>query len=92
MEKTVGIEEARKTLGHMVDDVRQKGDWFVLSKKGKRSAALVPLRVLELYRKTKHDLLKMIEEVHERNRSRSPEEIEKVVDEAIAAVRAKSSI
>ena len=92
MEKTISIEEARKKLGRLVDDARQKGDLFIISKKGKPAAALVPIRVMELYKESKQVFLEIIEAVHERNRNKSSDEIERLVDEAVQQTRSKTYI
>jgi len=91
MEKILSIEEARKSLGHLVDGVRMRGDFYIISKKGKPSAAIVPIEIAERHQESKKALLLMIEEVHEKNKTKRPEEIEALISEALKAVRDSKS-
>ncbi|MBE9546486.1 MAG: type II toxin-antitoxin system Phd/YefM family antitoxin [Proteobacteria bacterium] len=87
MEKTLGVEEARKNLGYLVDDVRMRGEFYIISKKGKPAAAIVPLEVARKHQESKKALLRMIEEVHEKNKGMKADEIEKLISEAVRTVR-----
>jgi antitoxin (DNA-binding transcriptional repressor) of toxin-antitoxin stability system len=42
-EKEIGVEEARKTLGSLVDDAALEGAVTYLTRRGRRYAAIVPL-------------------------------------------------
>lgn len=87
MARTISIEEARKHLGEMVEAVRLRGDSYIITRKGKPSAALVPLEILERKERARKTLLEMIEAVHARNKDRSPEEIEALIEEALRSLR-----
>lgn len=87
MEKTVTIEDARKRLGNLVDGARLKGDQYIISKKGKPAAALVPIEILLKHEEAKEALLRLIEEVHEKNKGKKAKEIESIIDEAVKWAR-----
>lgn len=87
MGKTVTIEEARKKLGDLVDGARLKGDQYIISKKGKPAAAIVPIEVVQKHEEAKAALLRLIEDVHERTRGKKTEEIEGMIDEAVKWAR-----
>lgn len=87
MEKTISIEDARKKLGDLVDGVRIKGDLYIISKKGKPAAAIVPLEIAKKHEESKKTLLRLIKEVHERNKGKNPEEIETLINNAIKWAR-----
>lgn len=89
MGKTVTIEDARKKLGDLVDAARLKGDHYIISKKGKPAAALVPIEVVQKYEESKKMLLRLIEEVHEKNKGKKAEEIESLIDKAVKWARRK---
>ncbi len=89
MRKTVTIEDARKKLGNLVDAARLKGDHYIISKKGKPSAAIVPLELVQRHEESKKTLLYLIEEIHERNKGKKPKEIEALIDEAVKWTRRK---
>jgi prevent-host-death family protein len=90
MGKIVSIEDARKKLGDLVDGARLRGDQYIISKKGKPAAALVPLEILQRHEESKKSLLRLIEEVHEKNKGKKTEEIESIIDEAVKWARSKS--
>lgn len=90
MGKTVTIEDARKRLGDLVDGARLRGDYYVISKKGKPAAALVPIEIVQKHEESKRALLRLIEEVHEKNRGKKAEEIERIIDEAVKWARRKA--
>jgi len=90
MGKIVTIEDARKKLGDLVDSARLRGDQYIISKKGKPSAAIVPIEVVQRHEESKRALLRLIEEVHEKNKGKKAEEIEKTIDEAVKWARRKN--
>jgi prevent-host-death family protein len=90
MGKIVTIEDARKKLGDLVDGARLRGDQYIISKKGKPAAALVPLEIVQRQEESKKFLLRLIEEVHEKNKGKKTEEIESIIDEAVKWARSKS--
>jgi prevent-host-death family protein len=90
MGKIVTIEDARKKLGDLVDGARLRGDQYIISKKGKPAAALVPLEIVQRHEESKKALLWLIEEVHEKNKGKKSEEIEGLIDEAVKWARRNS--
>lgn len=90
MGKTVTIEDARKKLGDLVDGARIRGDQYIISKKGKPAAAIVPIEVVQKYAESKRALLRLVEEVHDKNRGRKAEEIESLIDEAVRWARRRA--
>ncbi len=90
MGKTVTIEDARKKLGDLVDGARIRGDQYIISKKGKPAAAIVPIEVVQKHEESKRALLRLIEEVHDKNRGRKAEEIESLIDEAVRWARRRA--
>ena len=89
MEKIVTVEDARKKLGDLVDGARLRGDQYIISKKGKPAAAIVPIEIVEKHEESKKALLKLIEDVHEDNKGKRSEEIEGLIDEAVKWARRK---
>jgi prevent-host-death family protein len=45
--ETYGVEEARSSLGNLVEQVRVGGEHFVITRYGKPAAAIVPVEWLE---------------------------------------------
>jgi prevent-host-death family protein len=46
---TLAVSEARKDLADVVDRVRYKGERFILSKNGKKAAAIISVEDLETF-------------------------------------------
>jgi len=90
MERTVTIEDARKKLGDLVEGARLRGDKYIISKKGKPAAAIVPLEIVKKHKEAKKALLMLIEEVHEKNKAGKSEEIENLIDEAVRWARRRA--
>jgi prevent-host-death family protein len=90
MERAVTIEDARKKLGDLVEGARLRGDQYIISKKGKPAAAIVPLEIVKKHKEAKKALLMLIEEVHEKNKEVKSEEIENLIDEAVRWARRRA--
>ena len=90
MERAVTIEDARKKLGDLVEGARLRGDQYIISKKGKPAAAIVPLEIVKKHKEAKKALLMLIEEVHEKNKAGKSEEIENLIDEAVKWARRRA--
>jgi prevent-host-death family protein len=90
MERAVTIEDARKKLGDLVEGARLRGDQYIISKKGKPAAAIVPLEIVKKHKEAKKALLMLIEEVHEKNKEVKSEEIENLIDEAVKWARRRA--
>lgn len=90
MERAVTIEDARKKLGDLVEGARLRGDQYIISKKGKPAAAIVPLEIVKKHKEAKKALLMLIEEVHEKNKKVKSEEIENLIDEAVRWARRRA--
>ncbi|MBI1865911.1 MAG: type II toxin-antitoxin system Phd/YefM family antitoxin [Nitrospirae bacterium] len=87
MSRSVTVEDARKRLGDLVDGARIRGDHYVISKNGKPAAAICPIEILERHDASKKALLALIEDVHEKNKGRKAEEIERLIDQAVIWAR-----
>lgn len=90
MERAVTIEDARKKLGDLVEGARLRGDQYIISKKGKPAAAIVPLEIVKKHKEAKKALLMLIEEVHEKNKEVKSGEIENLIDEAVKWARRRA--
>ena len=87
MEKELGITEARRQFSSIIDEVRYRGDNYVIVKHGEPAAAIVPI---SLYRKWQHErqeLFNVIREIRERNQEADPDEVMQEVLKAQQAVR-----
>lgn len=86
MERKVGISEARKELGNLVEKVQYQGDTYIISRRGTPAAAIVPVQVYENWRRQREELFRLIREMQD-EADLDPEEAEELAAEAVAAVR-----
>ena len=87
MERTIGALEARRDFDKMLQGVLQ-GDKVVVERDGERVAAVVPIELYEQWKKRRAAFFDKLEAMG--NAVDLPEEeAERLVAEAIAAVRAE---
>lgn len=90
MTKRVNALKARKNLGQLLEEVYYKGDQDVIERAGRPMAAVVPVWQLEEWQKRRERFFGMVEEVRQRNKKVKPQVVEREVQEAVRAVRAKA--
>jgi len=91
MVKKINALKARKNLGQLLEEVYYKDNQYVIERAGRPMAAVVPVWQLEGWRKRRERLFGMVEEVWKKNKKEKPEVIEREVQEAVRAVRAKAT-
>jgi prevent-host-death family protein len=89
--KTVNALKARKNLGQLLEEVYYKGDQYVIEQAGRPMAAIVPVWQLEEWQTRRERFFGTVEELWRRNKTVKPEVIEREVEEAVRAVRAKAT-
>ncbi len=88
--KKVNALDARRKLGQLLEEVYYKGDQYVIERAGRPMAAVVPVWQLEEREERQKRLFGMVREVWRRNKRIKAQVIEKEVEEAVQAVRAKA--
>jgi prevent-host-death family protein len=86
MEKTIPAFEARRKFGSLIEDVSAKGDKVIVERHGKPMAAVVPLEVYEQWKASRDRFFELIE-LGARNANLSPEEADRLAEEAVAWAR-----
>ena len=92
MVKKINALKARKNLGQLLEEVYYKDNQYVIERAGRPMAAVVPVWQLEGWRKRRERLFGMVEEVWKKNKKEKPEVIEREVQEAVRAARAKATL
>jgi len=92
MVKKINALKARKNLGQLLEEVYYKDNQYVIERAGRPMAAVVPVWQLEGWRKRRERLFGMVEEVWKKNQKEKPEVIEREVQEAVRAARAKATL
>ena len=90
MEKRLGISEARKQFATIIDEVKYKGENYVIIRRGEPAAAVVPIEVYEHWKEERQQLFETIRSVQKANEGADPQEVMEAVLEAQQAVRQSS--
>ena len=91
MERRLGISEARKQLAQMVDQVKYKGENYIIFKHGQPAAAVVPMEVYLQWKREREELFDVIRRIQATNADADPDQVMQAVLEAQQAVRQPSA-
>ncbi len=91
MEKELGITEARQDFSGVLEEVQYRGQSFVINRRGKPVAAVVPLEVYESWKRRRKKFFDAIREIQAANKEADPEQVMKKVVEAQQAVRSSDN-
>ena len=87
MEKELGVTAARRQFANIIDEVRFRGDNYVIVKHGEPAAAIVPMSLYRKWQRERQALFDVIREAQERNADADPGEVMEQVLAAQQAVR-----
>jgi prevent-host-death family protein len=87
MEKTLGVTEARKELARIIDEVKYKGNNYIIVRRGEPAAAVVPMDVYQRWKKEREALFDVIRKIRAANADADPDQVMREVLEAQQAVR-----
>lgn len=89
MKRTLTAMEARRKFGEMLEDVR-RGDEVVIERAGKVMGIMIPLERYQVIERRREEFWKTVEEMRESFKDLPPDEIDRMVDEAVREVRGKN--
>jgi prevent-host-death family protein len=89
MEKKLGVTEARREFSTIVERVQHEGDTYIVSRHGRPAVAVVPVQVYESWKRQRDEFFELIRKA-QRQADLDPEEADRLVAEAVAAVRAQA--
>lgn len=85
MERELGVTEARKQFASLIDEVRYRGDNYVILKHGEPAAAIVPISLYRRWQAQRQELFEVIREMQ----ALHPEaDAEQIMAEVLAAQQA----
>jgi prevent-host-death family protein len=87
MTKTVSTADMCEKLDEILEQVRERGDRYVIERDGKPVAAVVPFEQFERVEKARERFSALVEKIHERNKDVDPEVVEREVEAAIRETR-----
>ncbi len=91
MTKKVNALKVRRNLGQLLEEVYYKGEQYVIERAGRPMAAVVPVWQLEEWQKRRQRFFGMVEELWQKSKRVNPGIIEREVEDATRAVRAKAT-
>ncbi len=89
MLKKITAKEMRVRLGEVMDQVRLKGDRFIVERNGRAMVAVVPLEINEAYEHDRKYFFQLIRTIQQKNAKLPLRQVEKDVAKAVAEVRGK---
>lgn len=87
MERKLGITEARQDFSGVLEEVQYRGHTYIINRRGKPVAAVVPLEVYENWKRQRERFFDTVREIQGANEDADPEQVMKDVIEAQRAVR-----
>lgn len=91
MEKQLGVTEARQRLAQIIEEVKFKGESYIINRHGQPAAAVVPIEVYRQWKREREELFALIREMQAANAAADPHEVLQEVLEAQQAVRRASA-
>lgn len=89
MLKKISTLEIRQNLGEILNRVNLRDDQYIIERKGRPLAAVIPIWQLEKWQREKEVFFGMIDKVQQKNKKVPLPIIEKDISEAIKSVRKK---
>lgn len=85
--KTLDTNSVRDHLGEILDEAYYQGSEFVIQRRGKPLAAIIPYTSYEHFDRERREAFKVFHEIWEANKDADPDEVARIVDQAVAEVR-----
>jgi prevent-host-death family protein len=89
MEKVTNSSALRSNLSLVLDEVQFNQDSYVIERKGRPAAVIVPLTVYDNWKRSRERFFETVKQIQEANRDADPDEVMQDVLEAQQAVRAE---
>jgi len=87
VERSLGVTEARKELARIIDDVKYKGDNYVIVKHGQPAAVVVPVDLYRRWKEEREELFALIREMQTPNLEADPNQVMQEVLHAQQSIR-----
>ena len=87
MLKKISAQKARQNFGELMDEVRLRGDRYIVNRGEKPLVAVIPVEEYVAWEQARERLYKRILELREKNRQQESNELEAQIKQAIEAVQ-----
>lgn len=88
MQKKITAIKARQNLGELLEEVYYKNDHFIITRRQKAMAAVIPVEEYQQLLKQREEDFTVLDEIWAANKGVTPETVERDVAAAIREVRA----
>lgn len=89
MKKNISTQDLKTHVGEVVDAVRLRGDRYIIERRGKPVAAIVPLSVSENDERQRQRFFELIETIRQQSQDVPAEIMENAITQAVAEVRSR---
>jgi prevent-host-death family protein len=87
MQKNISTQTLRSRIGAVIDEVQLRGSRFIIERKGKPVAALVPIPEEDSNETDRANLFRLMEQVANKNRGIPSKRIDEAIEESIREAR-----
>lgn len=87
MLKKISAQKARQRFGEMMDEVRLRGDRYIVERGNRPMVAVIPVEEYVAWEKIRERLYERIRQIRERNQGVDSEVLETEIKEAVEAAR-----
>jgi prevent-host-death family protein len=87
MTKSISTQDLQTHMGEVVDAVRLRGDRYIIGRRGKPVAAIVPLSVCENDERQRRRFFDLLRTVHQENEDVPPQPLDDAIAQAVAETR-----
>jgi prevent-host-death family protein len=85
--KVIDTNAVRDRLGEILDEAHYRGQEFVIQRRGKPLAAIIPYHRYEQLERSRAAAFRVLHEIWEANKDVDPEELAEDVERAVEEVR-----
>lgn len=87
MMKKVSALKARQNLGQIMNEVAIRGDDYVIERAGKPLVVIIPMEKYERLQSNLDEFFEEVKQIREQVKDQKPQEMDKLIEEAIKAYR-----
>ena len=87
MLKKISAQKARQRFGELMDEVRIRGDKYIVERGNRPMVAVIPVEEYVTWEKIRADLYGKVKQIRERNQDIESEVLESEIREAIGAAK-----
>lgn len=87
MRKTISTQELKIHIGEVVDAVRLQGTHYIIERRGKPVAAVVPVEIEESSQRERREFFDFMERVARKNEGIAPDKLDEAIRQSVREVR-----